>query len=217
MKKIIYQDRKILVTEKPAGIIVESFAKKINNKIEELTNLPRHGLVHRIDKDTSGLLLFAKEKATLENLQKQFQQREIRKKYIALVWRPMKKTEGLVETVMRRSKNDRRKHQSYPLEESGRKAISRYQVLENFENYSLIEISPTTGRKHQIRSQFAYLGHPLVGDKLYGFKDQVDPPKIKRHFLHGNFLEIKIDEKRKRFISELPKDLKEIIKTIQCL
>ncbi len=217
MSRIIYQDDEILVVNKPSGEIVEVFAEKIGEDIPILKGLPRYGLVHRLDKDTSGILLFAKKKDILESLQKQFKERKVTKKYIALIWRPMKEEEGVIETSMRRSGSDRRKHQSYPLQENGRRATSRYRVLENFENYSLIEVSPVTGRKHQIRSQFAYLGHPLVGDELYGFKDQVDPSGIERHFLHSNLLEIEVNGRKKRFMSELPENLKEIINTIKCL
>ncbi len=212
---IIYQSDKLLVVDKPAGLTVSDLAERMKSKVPQLENLPRYGLVHRIDKDTSGILLFGKDKKAFKDLQGQFKKRKVKKKYLCLVWRKMKSSEGEIVTAMRRG-GDRRKHQSYPPEEKGRKAVSYYKVLENFENYSLIEVKPITGRRHQIRSQFAFLGHPVVGDKLYGFKDQVDPIKINRHFLHSSFLEISMENKKKRFVSPLPEELKEVINKIKC-
>ncbi len=212
--KIVYQDKDFLIIDKPANITVEDLANNLKDKINELKELPRYGLAHRIDKETSGVLIFAKNLEILQKLQTEFEERKIKKGYLTLVYRNMKETEGKIETAMRRSKNDRRKHSSYPIKENGRNAVSYYKVLENFENYSLIEILPETGRRHQIRSQMAYLGHTVVGDKLYRFKDQIDPEGTKRHFLHSHFVEINIDNKKKKFLSELPDDLKEIINKI---
>ncbi len=211
---IIHEDEKILVAEKPSKTIVTDFAKEMASRVSELKDLPRNGLAHRIDKDTSGILLFGKTDKVLSELKEQFKKRQVKKKYICLVWRKFKDKEGKLETAMRRG-GDRRKHQSYEPDEEGRKAVSFYKVLDFFENYSLIEVKPVTGRRHQIRSQMAYLGNPIVGDKLYGFKDQRDPVEMDRHFLHSDFLEIKVDEKVKRFESDLPQDLKKIINKLK--
>ena len=211
---IIYENEKILVAEKPPRVVVNDFAEKIASKVEKLKNLPRNGLVHRIDKDTSGLLLFGKTKESLRDLKKQFKEREVKKRYICLTWREFKEEEGKIVTAMRRG-GDRRKHQSYKPEEEGRKAISFYKALDFFQNYSLIEVRPVTGRRHQIRSQMAYLGHPIAGDGLYGFKDQKDPVEMNRHFLHASFLEIKVEGKLKRFESSLPEDLQTIINNLK--
>jgi 23S rRNA pseudouridine1911/1915/1917 synthase len=208
---IIFENNNLLVIDKPAHVIVEDLAEKLKDDIVELSDLPRYGLAHRLDKETSGILLFGKNEKVLKSLKKSFKDRKVKKKYICLVWRRMKEEQGEIITSMRRGKNDRRKHQSYPKEEKGRRAISYYQVLENFENYSLIEVILKTGRRHQIRSQFAFLGHPVVGDKLYGFKDQQDPVEMNRHFLHNRFLEIETKEGIKRFESALPEDLKKVI------
>ncbi len=213
--KKVYESESVLVTDKPAGIVVEDFAAKVKEESRKLKELPRFGLVHRLDKGTSGILLFAKKRQLLDDLQEQFKERKVKKKYICLAWRPLKKKEGRVITAMRRGKNDRRKHQSYDPSEKGRRAISDYKELENFENYSLIEVSPRTGRRHQIRSQFAYLGHPIVGDSLYGFKDQKDPVEMNRLFLHSSSLEIRISGNKKRFVSELPEDLQKVIEEIK--
>lgn len=212
--KIIYEDDKILVTNKPAGITSEDFAKKTSRSLGGLKKLPRFGLAHRLDKDSSGILLFGKKNKTLKSLKDKFKKREIKKKYTALTWRPFKESKGEIVTSMRRG-SDFRKHQSYSKEEDGRRAVSRYKILEIFENYSLIEVMPKTGRRHQIRSQMAYLGHPLVGDSLYGFKDQKDPIKMGRHFLHNQFLELKINGKKQRFESDLPKELKRVLSKLK--
>ncbi|MGM0439248.1 MAG: RluA family pseudouridine synthase [Patescibacteria group bacterium] len=210
----IYESDKILVVNKPSGKIVSDLAEELKEEVKELKDLPRYGLAHRIDKNTSGLLLLAKTKEVLKDLQRQFKEREINKKYTCLVWRKMKDPEGKIVTSMKRG-GDRRKHQSYSPEKEGRRAVSFYKVLDFFENYSLIEVKPITGRRHQIRSQFAYLGHPLVGDDLYGFKDQQDPVEMNRHFLHSTFLEFKVEGKTKRFESVLPEDLQEIINKLK--
>lgn len=210
----IYEDDDILVIDKPSGKVVTDLAEELKEEVAELKSLPRYGLAHRIDKETSGILLFGKNEKVLKNLKEQFKRREVKKKYICLVWRRLKEKEGKIVTSMRRG-GDRRKHQSYDEKEEGRRAVSFYKVLDFFENYSLIEVLPVTGRRHQIRSQFAYLGNPIVGDSLYGFKDQKDPVEMDRHFLHSSFLEIKVDEKVKRFESALSEDLEKIINKLE--
>ncbi len=213
MTEIIYESETLMAVNKPAGVISEELAKELAEK-KKLSDLPRFGLAHRIDKGTSGVLLFGKEEKSLEELKLKFKKREVKKEYLALVWRPMKEDEGEVITSMRRSKNDRRKHQSYPPEERGRRARSRWRVLENFENYSLIGVEPESGRRHQIRSQMAYLGHPIVGDDLYGFKDQVDPKGVDRLFLHSLSIEFEMEGK-KRFVADPPEEFKKTLKKLR--
>jgi len=194
---ILYEDEDLSVIDKPAGVNCDDFEKR----------------VHRLDKDTSGILLVAKNDKALEFLQKQFKERKIKKKYLALVAGNLKKGEGVIETLIGRSPGDRRKQKVYlsgePNSQEKRKAITEYKVLQRFENYDLIEVEPRTGRKHQIRTHFVYLGHPIAGDKLYGFKGQICPEELKRHFLHASYLKIKLpDGETKEFKSELPDDLK---------
>ena len=195
--KIIYEDEDVQVLDKPAGIVADQFNKR----------------VHRLDKDTSGILLIAKNDETLEFLQKQFKNRKVVKKYIALVNGDLKNKEGIIETMLGRSPKDRRKQKVYLAQEpkvaGKRKAITKYIVLERFDSYTLIEVQPQSGRKHQIRAHFAYLGHPLAGDKMYGFKNQPLPKGLKRQFLHASYLKIELPNKEiKEFESELPNDLK---------
>jgi len=195
--KILYEDEDLSVIEKPAGVNCDDFEKR----------------VHRLDKDTSGILLVAKNDKALEFLQKQFKERKVKKKYLALVVGNLKKEKGIIETLIGRSPGDRRKQKVYlpgePNAQEKRKATTEYKVLQRFENYDLIEVEPRTGRKHQIRTHFAYLDHPIAGDKLYGFKGQICPEGLKRHFLHASYLKIKLpDGETKEFKSELPDDLK---------
>jgi 23S rRNA pseudouridine1911/1915/1917 synthase len=225
--KIIYEDDKLLIIDKPAGLIVfpEGETKEktlIDLLLEDLPELknagtaPRYGIVHRLDKDTSGVLLVAKNNEALESFQKQFKEGLIKKRYIALVVGNLKNDEGTIETLIGRSPQDRRKQKVYlendPASEGKRKAITKYKLLQRFENYDLIEIEPRSGRKHQIRTHLSYLGHPIAGDKLYGFKNQPLPKDLKRQFLHASYL--KTDD-GKEFESELPEDLKQALNNIK--
>ena len=201
--KIIYEDDNLLVIDKPAGVVADEIPRRI----------------HRLDKDTSGILLVAKNDKALEFLQKQFKEREVKKKYLALVAGNLKKEEGVIETLIGRSPGDRRKQKVYlpgePNSQGKRKAVTEYKVLQRFENYTLIEVEPRTGRKHQIRTHLAYFSHPIAGDKLYGFKGQICPKELKRHFLHASYLKIKLPSgKIKIFKSNLPEDLKKVLNQI---
>jgi len=204
--KIIYQDDDLIVFNKPAGVNCDDFRLRI----------------HRLDKDTSGIFLVAKNDKALEFFQKQFQEKKVEKKYIALVVGHLKNNEGEIETLIGRSPGDRRKQKVYlPAEPSSRekrKAVTKYKLLQRFENYDLIEIEPKTGRKHQIRTHFVYLEHPIAGDKLYGFKKQICPSDLKRQFLHANYLKIKLPKGEiKEFKSELPQDLKICLQNLKPL
>lgn len=199
--RIIYENENLLAVDKPAGVNSDDFQRR----------------VHRLDKDTSGILLIAKNDKTLEFLQKQFQEKKVEKKYLALTVGHLRNNEGLIETLIGRSPQDKRKQKVYlpnePNAEGKREAITKYKVLQRLENYDLIEVEPKTGRKHQIRTHLAYLGHPIAGDKLYGFKNQPRPEGLKRQFLHAIYLKIKMPNGEiKEFKSELPEELKKIIK-----
>ena len=195
--KIIYEDNDILVIDKPAGINSDNFKRR----------------VHRLEKNTSGVFLIAKNVKSLIFLQKQFKTREVEKKYLALIVGNLKNNQGRIETLIGRSPKDRKKQKVYLPTEPGaggkREAITEYKIKKRFDDYTLLEVSPKTGRKHQIRCHFAYLGHPIAGDKMYGFKNPVCPKGLKRQFLHASYLKIKMpDAKYKEFKSELPDDLK---------
>ena len=198
--EIIYQDKNVVVIDKPAGVNSDDFK----------------GRVHRLDKDTSGILLIAKNKKSLDFLQKQFKKRKVKKIYLALIVGNLKGKRGRVETLLGRSPKDRKKQKVYlpfePGAQGKRKAVTEYKVLQRFKNYDLIEAEPKTGRKHQIRVHLSYISHPLAGDKMYGFKGQPCPQGLKRQFLHASYLRLRLpNAKIKEFKSELPEDLKKVI------
>jgi RluA family pseudouridine synthase len=202
---VIYEDENLLVIDKPAGINSDDIEKR----------------VHRLDKDTSGVLLVAKKDSVLEFLQKQFKENQVKKKYILLIVGKLKAKKGEIRTFFARGGKDRRKQKVFsPLEPNvdGKKlrlAITDYQVIKEFKKYTLVEAFPKTGRRHQIRAHFAYLGHPLAGDNLYGFKKQLCPKGLKRQFLHASYLKIKLPDGRvKEFTSKLPENFKNILKNL---
>jgi len=198
--KIIYEDDDILAVDKPAGIVVADIYPDLSK-------------VHRLDKDTSGILLIAKNEKALIFLQKQFKQRSVEKKYIALVVGNIKNNQGRIETLIGRSKKQGAKQKVYLITEPDakgkREAITEYKVLERFKDYTLLKVFPKTGRMHQIRCHFSYLSHPIAEDKKYGFKNQSCPKGLKRQFLHASYIKIKLPNgKYKGLSSELAKDLK---------
>ncbi|OHA72445.1 MAG: hypothetical protein A3A27_01865 [Candidatus Wildermuthbacteria bacterium RIFCSPLOWO2_01_FULL_47_18] len=211
----------MLVVEKPEGLDIAEFQKLLKEG---------YAPSHRLDKETSGLLLVAKTPEALDFFHQQFKERKVEKKYLCLAVGNIQENEGKVETLLGRAPGDRRKQKVFlPGETAGgekREAVSEYRVLERFKarldspssarrDYTLLEVSPKTGRKHQIRAQFASLHHPLAGDKLYGFKNQPTPAGLKRHFLHASYLKIPTPQGgSKEFISELPEDLQKVIETL---
>ena len=240
--EIIYEDENILVIDKPAGIIIypeEPTKEKtlIDHLLEKFLFLkkvgepPRYGIVHRLDKDTSGILLVAKNNKALDFLQKQFKTGEVLKKYLALIAGNLKTNRGTIETLIGRAPKNRKKQKAYSLygpeakRRGLRRAITEYKVLERFsakggsarggKDYTLVEASPKTGRRHQIRCHLSYLGHPIVADIIYGFKNQPRPENLKSHFLHANYLKIELPTgQEKELRSQLPKDLKNILESL---
>lgn len=218
--KTIFEDGDLLVVDKPAGVVVipDLIGELIKQKPElgEVEDAPRFGVVHRLDKDTSGVLLVAKTSESLIFLQKQFINREVEKKYVCLVEGVIKEDSGEIKTFIGRSPGDFRKQ--IVVKEGKREALTKYKVLERFEGYTLLEVQIETGRRHQIRCHFSYLQHPIAGDKLYGFKNSKVPEGLTRQFLHASYLKIKLlNGEVKEFYSELPEDLKhvKIIRTVQ--
>src|SRR3989344_3658510 len=250
--KIMYEDNDVLVVDKPAGVVVfpEGKVKTENTLIDyllekypDLKNVgeaPRYGIVHRLDKDTSGIILVAKSTQALIFLQKQFSagakaladkknretskplEKTLEKRYIALATGVIKEDTGVIHTLIGRSKSDPRKQKATWLEdknpEGKREAISEYSVLERFKDYTLLEMQIKTGRKHQIRCHLAYIHHPIAGDTLYSFKDSPKPEGLERQFLHASYLKIQLlDGQTRQFRSELPKELGEIINNLKIL
>ena len=205
--KTIYEDDNVLVIDKPAGTIITDIYPDLSK-------------AHRLDKDTSGVLLIAKNEKALIFLQKQFKQRSVEKRYIALVVGDVKNNQGRIETLIGRSKRQGTKQKVYlttePGSEGKREAITDYKVTKRFKDYTLLEVFPKTGRMHQIRVHLAHINHPIAGDKKYGFKNQPCPKGLKRQFLHASYLKIKLSNTEpKELSSELAQDLKLCLKNLK--
>lgn len=229
--KIIYEDKDLLVVNKPAGFVVFAEGENdgeprrtiIDELIEKYPDLkatgqaPRYGMVHRLDKDTSGVLLVAKSTEALIFFQNQFKSREIEKKYTALATGAILK-DGEIKTLMGRSPADPRKQKAYLPEEQKaglREAETTYKVLKQFQQFTLLEVTIKTGRKHQIRCHFSHIHHPIAGDQLYGFKDSPAPEGLTRQFLHASYLKITLPNgESKAFESGLPLDLQQILEKL---
>ena len=229
--KIIYEDNDVMVIDKPAGVVVFPEGQTTENTlIDELIEkypalksvgeAPRHGVVHRLDKDTSGILLVAKTTEALIFLQKQFKNREVAKKYICLVEGAIKDDSGAITAMISRSPGDPRKQTVWrnasAASQSAREAITEYKVLERFKDYTLLEVEIKTGRRHQIRAVMAHLQHPIAGDILYAFKNSPVPTGLTRQFLHAAYLKIQLPNKEvKEFSLPLPAELEAIIKNLE--
>jgi 23S rRNA pseudouridine1911/1915/1917 synthase len=220
--KVIYEDSNLLVIDKPAKIDViglMDLVLKEYPEIEKVGEAPRYGIIHRLDKDTSGVILIAKTNEGLIFFQKQFKFKKVEKVYVALVMGNVKDDKGRIETLIGRSKKDGKKQKVYletePGSEGKRDAITDYQVMERFGEYTLVKVFPKTGRKHQIRCHFSYINYPLVGDKVYGFKNQSCPKGLDHHFLHAENLKIEMPSGEiKEFHSDLPDNLKNILEQL---
>jgi len=225
--KIIHEDNDILVIDKPAGLLVHPTNKKekntlidwLINKYPEIKNIgedkTRPGIVHRLDKDTSGLMVIPKNNKTFFYLKKQFQNRKIEKKYLALVIGKLKDKKGIITKAIGRSRKKGIKQTTVPIVPR-KEAITEYKVLKEFKDYSLIEAIPKTGRMHQIRIHLASIGYPIAGDEKYKFKRQPRPKDLTRQFLHAIYLKFQMQDGRiMEFRSELPKELNNVLKKIQ--
>ena len=228
MKDIIYQDKDLIVVNKKAPLLVYSEDKQQTTLLKELEKYfpdivkvgkaPRFGLIHRLDKDTSGILLIARHNNALKFFQNQFKKREVLKIYIALVEGSIEK-KGMVKTLIGRDENKRYFQKAYPLtwpkKQGKRIALTKWKRIRVFSNrYSLVLVLPKTGRKHQIRAHFKYLGYPIVGDKVYNFKNS-ESLNLSRHFLHCYFIKLKMPSGKKTFFkAPLPQELKETIKNL---
>ncbi len=236
---IIYEDQHLLVVNKPAGMVVHpahqnwsgTLVNALTYHFQNLPELPgnngRPGLVHRIDKDTSGLLVIAKDEHTLTHLAKQFYDHSIERTYWALAWGIPEPSQGTIRVHVGRSLKDRRVTVAFPEGDMGRHAVTHYRVLQELRYVSLVECKLETGRTHQIRAHMKYIGHTLFNDAMYG-GDQVQRGTvftkykqfvencfdvIPRQALHAKTLGF-IHPATKKFLqfeSELPKDFKDVI------
>ena len=217
---VIYQDSEIMVIDKPPGMVVHpapghmdgTLVNAIIHMCPDLKGIGgelRPGIVHRLDKDTSGLIVVAKTENAHNNISLQIRQRTIEKEYIALGLGYVKPLEGVIEAPIGRDRNNRKR---MAIVEGGRESRTKYKVIRQPKGYSLLEIRPETGRTHQIRVHFASIGHPLAGDTVYGGKTT----GLSRHFLHANRLGFCLPstDKYTEFEAPLPADLRLFLEEI---
>ncbi len=222
---ILYEDAEILIIEKPSGMISHPTdhggnvsGTLVNALLFHHKNLPgeknRAGLVHRLDKETSGVMVVAKTEEAKKLLSKQFAEREIKKKYLALVVGKLKNKRGRIEApIGRDSKNHTRRKIS--ISPNSREAITEFEVVEEFQNASLLEVKILTGRTHQIRVHFNSIRHPVVGDAVYGYKKTgIDVPRLFLHAWKLKFTHPKTGKKME-FESKLPKELEEVLERLR--
>jgi len=222
---IVYEDNDLLVVDKPSGMVVHPSAGHRTGTLVNavLAHAPqmtgvggeqRPGIVHRLDKDTSGIIVVAKNDRAHRFLQAQFKERTVEKSYLGLVHGVPPSANGRVETAIGRDKKFRKRMAIYHEKSSKtRFAVTRYSTVEKFDEWTLLEIKPITGRTHQIRVHMSYLGCPIVGDLLYGNRRMVSGLHgLQRQFLHAARLKIAIPKGDTRiFISPLPKDLENVL------
>ncbi|MBW4561408.1 MAG: RluA family pseudouridine synthase [Mojavia pulchra JT2-VF2] len=176
---ILYEDDQLLILNKPAGLVVHPApghpdGTLVNALLAHCPNLPgiggvqRPGIVHRLDKDTTGAIAIAKTDIAYQHLQAQLQAKTARREYLGVVYGAPKAESGIIDLPIGRHPQDRKKMAVVPIEKGGRSAITHWQVLERLGNYTLIHFQLETGRTHQIRVHSAKIGHPIVGDPVYG-------------------------------------------------
>jgi 23S rRNA pseudouridine1911/1915/1917 synthase len=218
---IIFENADLLVVNKPAGMVVHPSPGHDSGTLVHaaLGHTPdlggiggeeRPGIVHRLDKETSGLIVIAKNEAAHRWLQDQFRDRTVEKIYVALVDGRPPTPAGRIEAAIGRNTTHRKLMAVVPIEK-GRQSVSEYRTLESFPAHTLLEIHPLTGRTHQIRVHLAFLGCPVVGDTVYGKRHLTQP--LKRHFLHAQRLEIILpgEEQPRTFEAPLPAELEEVL------
>ncbi len=234
---IVYEDDALLVINKPAGLVVHPghgnyTGTLVNALAYHFDNLPmnsseRPGLVHRIDKNTTGLLVIAKTEAAMTHLAKQFEDKSTEREYIALVWGNVKEDEGTIIGNIARHPKDRMQMAVFPEGDHGKHAVTHYKVLERFGYVTLVSCQLETGRTHQIRVHMKYIGHTLFNDARYGgdlilkgttftkYKQFIDNcfKTLPRQALHAKTLgfEHPVTKEYMRFDTELPQDMQECI------
>jgi 23S rRNA pseudouridine1911/1915/1917 synthase len=223
--EIVFENEDLLLINKPAGMVVHPSAGHDSGtlvhavlayapNIEGVGGVNRPGVVHRLDKDTSGLIFLAKNDRAHQWLQNQFKERRVKKTYHALVDGFPPTPSGRIEAPIGRS-TTQRKQMSIVTRNQGREAISEYITLERFKNHTLLEVHPETGRTHQIRVHMAFIHCPIVGDKVYGFrKPSLD---IQRHFLHASRVTLYLPDQttERTFIAPMPPDLNQVLSALR--
>lgn len=221
---IVFEDEDILIVNKPKGILVHPTGKDMkgtlangllyyNKSIANVGEALRPGIVHRLDRDTSGILIIAKNQKSYNELIKQFKAREVKREYIALVHGQLNIKEATINAPIGRDPSNRTK--MTVIYENSKEAITDYRVLEEFRNYSLLELSLQTGRTHQIRVHMAHLGHPVVGDRVYSNKS--DEFNLNSQLLHAKKIGF-LHPRSKNYLefeANLPKDFARIVNILE--
>jgi 23S rRNA pseudouridine1911/1915/1917 synthase len=210
---VIYEDKDCLVVNKPIGVLTHSkgafnpegtVATFITDKISGMEG-DRAGIVHRLDRATSGVIICAKTPESLSALQTQFSQRKAKKTYYAIIEGMLNPDKAVIEVPIERNPRDPKTFRAGSM---GKPAVTSYEVIKSNEHYSLVKLMPQTGRTHQLRVHLRYVGHPIVGDPIYGGKS------AKRMYLHAESLEITTPSRqRKIFVAPLPDDFRAIMNT----
>ncbi|CCU79547.1 Ribosomal large subunit pseudouridine synthase D [Halanaerobium saccharolyticum subsp. saccharolyticum DSM 6643] len=220
---VVYEDQDIIVINKNADrvvhpapghhddTIVNALLAHVDN-LSAINGVKRPGIVHRLDKDTSGLLIVAKNDKSHKELAKQFKNRTVDKYYYALIEGNLAYKKGKIDAPIGRDPKNRKK--MAVRKRRSKKAISRFKIIEEFKTHTLVEVKIETGRTHQIRVHFSYLGHPVVGDKKYGSKNTLN---AKRQLLHARKLAVKHPTTGKKIVfeAELKDDFKEILNKLR--
>ena len=222
--RIVYEDDDLLVVDKPAGLAVHpspghsqhTLVNAVLAHCPQLSSIGgegRPGIVHRLDKDTSGLIIVAKHDAAHLSLARQLKERRVEKRYLALVEGRVEPPEGVIEAPIGRHPRHR---QRMAIVEGGREARTGYRLLREVDGHSLLEVRPETGRTHQVRVHLAAIGHPVVGDALYGPRRARSSP-LRRHFLHAHGLAFRHPTTGERLELEapLPEELAQALAEIE--
>ena len=221
--EVLYQDDELAVVNKAAGMVVHPGSGHNSGtlvhallacfpRIALVGGKRRPGIVHRLDKDTSGLIIVALTEPTRLALKAQFQEQSVRKTYLALTEGVVSPPQGLIDAPIGRNPRQRKR---MAVTRNGRKAQTEYRTLEAFDAHTLVEAYPKTGRTHQIRVHFSFLGHPLASDQVYGRRQRTVP--LKRHFLHAYKLTITLPGSGREctFTAPLPNDLKHVLRLLK--
>lgn len=214
---VLYEDDDVIVLNKPAGMLTHAkgalndeftIGEYMRTRTTDAPETNRPGIVHRLDRGTSGIIITAKNNEAKRWLQKQFSTRNVKKMYIALVeGHPKDQTADLKLPIERNP----RKPQTFRVNAKGKSAETTYEVTQQYPKHSLLQLRPLTGRTHQLRVHMAYLGNPIVGDELYGARKS----PLNRFFLHAARLELTLPSReRKVFEAPLPPELQNYLKTL---
>ena len=222
---ILFENEDVLILNKPAGMVVHPSPGHWEGTLVHaaLAHIPdlagvggelRPGIVHRLDKDTSGVMVIAKNDAAHRYLQDQFRNREAKKEYLGLVDGAPPTPKGKIEAPLERDPKDRRKMRVVPLGR-GKEAVTLFEVVERFPQHTLVRYFPITGRTHQIRVHSAFIGAPIVGDTLYGRKKPTLP--VERHLLHAHRLTLRLpgEDAPRTFEAPLPEDFLLVLRRLR--